>query len=44
MFTSEAYTHGIFLDGFIRTWEADTGKPVAQYWEHSGWVTDFAYW
>ncbi|KAK2188036.1 hypothetical protein NP493_146g02006 [Ridgeia piscesae] len=33
-----------FEDGFIRTWEADTGKPVAQYWEHSGWVTDFAYW
>lgn len=33
-----------FEDGFIRTWEADTGKPVAQYWEHSGWVTDFTYW
>ncbi|XP_077985512.1 uncharacterized protein LOC144440123 [Glandiceps talaboti] len=31
-------------DGFIKTWEAESGLPVMSSHEHQGWVTDFLYW
>lgn len=33
-----------YLDGAVKSYEADTGRMVHYYTEHRGWVTDFIYW
>ena len=32
------------VDGAVKTFEADSGKPVNAFFEHSGWVTEFLSW
>jgi len=32
------------LDGVVKTFEADSGKAVNSFFEHSGWVTEFISW
>jgi len=32
------------VDGAVKTFEADTGKPMSAFFEHTGWVTEFISW
>jgi len=32
------------VDGAVKTFEADTGKPINSFFEHNGWVTEFVSW
>jgi len=32
------------VDGAVKTFEVDTGKPVNAFFEHNGWVTEFLPW
>jgi len=32
------------VDGAVKTFEAETGKPVNSFFEHIGWVTEFLSW
>ncbi|XP_059165911.1 uncharacterized WD repeat-containing protein alr3466-like [Physella acuta] len=33
-----------FEDGVIKSYEAESGKPVQTFYKHKGWVTDFFFW
>ena len=34
----------VFSDGVVKSFEAESGRPVSTFYEHKGWVTDFMYW
>jgi len=31
-------------DGAVKTFEAETGKAINAFFEHTGWVTEFISW
>lgn len=37
-------TRCFLVDGSIKCWESDSGKPTASLLHHEGWITDLLYW